>query len=535
MRTRFGIVMVGTVATVAACGPLFVQTTGAPSSSAPSSAAPSAAAASLQARFKTGALQIGTGEHRALATLLGALTGLAPGSTTVTVLSNTNPGLVAQLSLNVVANKSAVQIVLTPATAILQPGDSQPLLAAVHLADGTVNANVNWSSSDGTIATVNPTTGVVTALKEGRVTIKATYAPDATFNQVAEIQVVKDRNVTPSALPSVVVFGSVASPTPTPPPGPSPTPGPIGKWVAQQSGAQENLRSVRFLNATTGFAMGDKGVVVTTTNGGTTWKATYPLTLGFQDIFQADWVSPSVGFALARDGKLYRTTNGGADWKTVDLNPVHGYLSLRCIGSKAFVITVPDIYESDDSGTSWVKLDLVLPADQAAQTIATFGTKTFVAVGRKLYSKIAGVGWVPTALPGGGTRLQFFSETLGYSFGAILPNGAGTGLWRVGEADSVYINVPGRPVSDVIFTDAMQAFALAVPLDATFRDAKGNLFVTPVISTSNGGATWQPVPFTGLVPTFEELNAIDFPTGADGWLVGNMGKIFHFVPAPAAP
>ena len=42
-------------------------------------------------------------------------------------------------------------------------------------------------------------------------------------------------------------------------------------WVQQTSGVTENLLAVQFLDANNGYACGDAGKVVKTTNGGSTW------------------------------------------------------------------------------------------------------------------------------------------------------------------------------------------------------------------------------------------------------------------------
>jgi len=43
------------------------------------------------------------------------------------------------------------------------------------------------------------------------------------------------------------------------------------QWIAQNSGTNQNLYDIEFLNEKTGWAVGDAGVVIKTTNGGTNW------------------------------------------------------------------------------------------------------------------------------------------------------------------------------------------------------------------------------------------------------------------------
>jgi hypothetical protein len=117
------------------------------------------------------------------------------------------------ISVNVVQNTVVKTIQIEPAALSLEVGQARPLTAAVRLADGQVNGNVQWASSDATIAVVDASGGV-SALKVGRVTIIATYSLDAQFKGLAELTVVP-----PGAL-------ATPSPTPTPTPVPTPTPTP---------------------------------------------------------------------------------------------------------------------------------------------------------------------------------------------------------------------------------------------------------------------------------------------------------------------
>ena len=44
-------------------------------------------------------------------------------------------------------------------------------------------------------------------------------------------------------------------------------------WSLQTSGTTKTLRSIFFLDANNGWACGDGGTIITTSNGGTTWSA----------------------------------------------------------------------------------------------------------------------------------------------------------------------------------------------------------------------------------------------------------------------
>lgn len=139
----------------------------------------------------------------------GRAKGLGPGSAVVQVRAQGFPAGIAQLIIELVGNGPAVvkDVLVLPSSHHAAVGDFIVLQAQVFLPDGQINGNVGWASSDNTIATVNPTNGVVTALRPGRVTIIAGYAPYPEFKGVADIFVYQTRAEIPTSpdpvLPSI--------------------------------------------------------------------------------------------------------------------------------------------------------------------------------------------------------------------------------------------------------------------------------------------------------------------------------------------
>lgn len=86
----------------------------------------------------------------------------------------------AQLIISIVDEESVLvkEVSVTPAAKRMQLDESIMLQASVRMADGQLNGNVIWASSDSTVAAVNSTTGEVRALRAGNVTIVAAYAAE---------------------------------------------------------------------------------------------------------------------------------------------------------------------------------------------------------------------------------------------------------------------------------------------------------------------------------------------------------------------
>jgi|GEM_PF-3812395 len=100
----------------------------------------------------------------------GVVTGVAAGSATITV--STAKGVKAEFDVTVVNNIVHVTGVTLDKTSANVTEQSQLTLTATVAPENASNNNVNWSSSDETVATVAD--GVVTAIKAGTTTITVT-------------------------------------------------------------------------------------------------------------------------------------------------------------------------------------------------------------------------------------------------------------------------------------------------------------------------------------------------------------------------
>ncbi len=100
----------------------------------------------------------------------GLVTGVADGSTDVTA-TTVDGSFVSKCTVTVTTGVSGV--VVSPKTASINVGGTQQLTATVS-PDNATNKNVTWSSATPGVATVNPTTGLVTGVANGTVVITAT-------------------------------------------------------------------------------------------------------------------------------------------------------------------------------------------------------------------------------------------------------------------------------------------------------------------------------------------------------------------------
>ena len=86
----------------------------------------------------------------------------------------------------------------------------------------------------------------------------------------------------------------------------------MGNWFIQISATLFDLRSVYFIDANIGWAVGSSGIIRTTTDGGTNWLC--PSSGTIKDLRSVYFVDATTGWAVGSSGTILMTTDGGASW-----------------------------------------------------------------------------------------------------------------------------------------------------------------------------------------------------------------------------
>jgi photosynthesis system II assembly factor YCF48-like protein/putative zinc finger protein len=87
-----------------------------------------------------------------------------------------------------------------------------------------------------------------------------------------------------------------------------------GQWKTIPSGITADLYNIAFFDASEGWAVGQSGTVLRTTDDGKSWIAvTSPTTA---DLIQVAATGESSAQVHARDGAVFTTTDGGATWNS---------------------------------------------------------------------------------------------------------------------------------------------------------------------------------------------------------------------------
>jgi hypothetical protein len=85
-----------------------------------------------------------------------------------------------------------------------------------------------------------------------------------------------------------------------------------GNWTAQASGVEANLLDIAFATPSVGWAVGQAGAVLRTTDGGTTWNQVPIPTRA--DLTRVTASGEYAARVVTRDGQTLTTTDGGKSW-----------------------------------------------------------------------------------------------------------------------------------------------------------------------------------------------------------------------------
>lgn len=281
-------------------------------------------------------------------------------------------------------------------------------------------------------------------------------------------------------------------------------------WKKQNSGTSETLHSVFFTNIQTGWAVG-YGVRLKTTNGGQTWSVesvnfgVYPYVTPYNllDIYfidsQIGWIATGFG------GKLFFTLNGGGSWQFRDVNtdaekvfftnPQEGWF----VGSEG-------IFKTSDGGLTWVNKfsnNLI-----NLYSIAFANSNIGWAIGTNIisYQPIIIEGIVLKTTDNGETWSQqtsFYSQPLYDIFFADTQNG-----WLVGEGGYISKTTDGGASWIKYQTGTTSALKSVHGISNQMGWIVGG---TAIFRTSNG-TNWNQIS-TGTGQDIQEINFFNNQTG----------------------
>jgi photosystem II stability/assembly factor-like uncharacterized protein len=94
-----------------------------------------------------------------------------------------------------------------------------------------------------------------------------------------------------------------------------------GTWKQQAAPTRANLTAVQFVDAQHGWAVGHDEVILRTTDGGATWTRTHYAPERQQPLLDVWFANANEGLAVGAFSTIYRSTDGGATWTLAEFAP----------------------------------------------------------------------------------------------------------------------------------------------------------------------------------------------------------------------
>ena len=264
-------------------------------------------------------------------------------------------------------------------------------------------------------------------------------------------------------------------------------------------------RDLFFLDARHGWALGENGRVLRTTDGGRSWDEHWIVQQGLQYRLHFADSLRGVGLGLRQ---LHFTMDGGRTWSTASTED-EAFAAAMGQDGRCIIATARGLLASRDRGGSWEQL-LELPlADIRALAFANPATGVaFGAHGLMLRTTNGGLSWKKTGseIPRRLSALSFVSSDRGWAAGyeGVFHTMDGGAHWHR-QYD------PGRArISDLHFLDEQRGWAVDDHSHA--------------LSTVDGGVHWT---MTELdAPGHGILTCASFLDTHHGWIAAEQGVLF---------
>lgn len=421
----------------------------------------------------------------------GVIRARAVGLAIVTVES---PGGHATIEVQVTDRLAVEEVMVRPARLVMRPGDRLAMTADVHTKNGEINGDVVWSSSDATVATINPTTGEVVALRAGDVTLKAAFRLSPKAFGLAELRVSD--------------YDDAAAPGPKP--------------ALDRSGPETalGLTAAAFPTARIGYLASNPGRLWKTLDGGATWHEITPSTLRNRPITHMAFDTADSGLVVAGN-EVFRTMDGGKTWQLalrtgVPLTSlVQGTGGFLAADSTGLVRTS----ESGQSGWSAL-LDRTLPP--VTSLLAGDGG-VYALAGGELFRLGADETLTRLMLPAAhaaSVQAQQLAIAGERALMLLTPSGQ---LARTTDGGQTWDELP-------IVAENGAPFVADASTMLAFRDAATGMVVTGERAywTRDGGHTWRELELDLKVTEIPRQVVWD-PAGY-AWLIGSGGMVMRLGP-----
>lgn len=310
-------------------------------------------------------------------------------------------------------------------------------------------------------------------------------------------------------------------------------------WTSQSSGTANALFSVKAVSGTVAWACGEAGVVLLTTNGGTTWLRTTSPNAGLS-YYHIEAIDARTAWVVGVNSTstlsvLYKTTDAGVTWTAKASSSASGtfFNAVRFYDRQnGILVGDPEngyfvVYTTADGGESWVRTaSSNIPSPLSGEiglngcleisgNHAWFGTGNPSSTTTRIFrSTDRGKSWTASTLLSLGNYIvsvSFIDELTGVvlgSNGSILKTTNSGGTWSTTYLTGLFTG------GQVIYVTSQSLIAVG----------GGNNTANTTSRSTNGGTVWSLL----SAPDTKTLGAVSFAGTSVGWAVGAGGAILKW-------
>lgn len=292
-------------------------------------------------------------------------------------------------------------------------------------------------------------------------------------------------------------------------------------WCWQETlGLVKSLNDVFFLDTQTGWAVGQKGMILHTEDGGSTWQwQTCPVAGQrwiYPDLQRVAFVDAQTGWAVGSrdDGQaiLLHTSNKGQAWEEQPLPVIDAGYQVEMSWANAqigWLIVGHKVLHTTDGGQAWQEYELP-DGVSGNRVVSVDGRHTWISTrSAMLHTADGGETWVQHPYEFGVAAFTFVDNLDGWLVqgDSVLHTADGGQTWEV------QLEQPGVTMRDVAFYDVRTGWAVGERRDPQSGDLIGT---DGLWYTRDGGETWK------LVKMPPDRRAIFFADDRHGWIVGGL-------------
>ena len=282
--------------------------------------------------------------------------------------------------------------------------------------------------------------------------------------------------------------------------------------MQQNSGTNENLYDIEFLNDKTGWAVGDAGVMIKTTNGGINWiNIINPSPQLNPNLWSVAPIDSNIVYVTSGKDLIIKTTNGGLNWDVLNFCPdcnsamTGVYFLNRDTG---WFLGTNKVFRTYDGGatldsfyTPWfTNFDIYFK---------DINNGIFCGSGRVFKTTDGGVKWFDTNVPVGGSFPMF--RKLGVFDNNIWIGGGNPKIYKSSDfGDSWIISDSSLGAFGIDYISANTGF-IGGGLNALYK-------------TTNGGINFYRQKTDSSSLAF--ISSITFVNESTGWYSCAVGKIY---------